>query len=163
MGKLASIIALLAPLAIALLLLGIYLKIDAMKLLAYAIFFVMFICIMFFIALPLFILSLGLAYRRVRWIARKNWEESKYMLIALLCQVIVAWVSIFVQNASWMEFWHMIGLFILNSALLLNLFGECYTYTAIADSDAGIGAFLLGATAYGVYVINLLEKLGWLL
>ena len=163
MGRLATIVGLLAPLAAILLALGIIFRNEAMKILAYAIFFVMFICIVFFIVLPLFILSLGLAYRRVKLIARKSWEESKYMLIALLCQVAAAFFSIFVQNAPWIGFWHLIAIFIFNSILLLNLFGECYQYTAIADSDAGIGAFLLGATAYAIYVINLMEKMGWLI
>ena len=81
MGRLATIVGLLAPLAVFLLALSLILKNEAMKILAYAIFFVMFICIVFFIVLPLFILSLGLAYRRVKLIARKRWEESKYCLL----------------------------------------------------------------------------------
>ena len=167
MGRLTKIVAWLPLIGILLIGLGCMPEIlgDALsyvaKILGFAIIFMAILYVVIFILIPLFILAIGLVYRKqLRGIAKKAWEESKYMLIALGVQSVVAYLSILIQSFVKLGFWPLIGLFFLNSILLLNLAGECYAYTAVSDSDAGIAVFVLGSMMYGVYVYNLLSTLG---
>jgi len=158
MGRLSLVIALMPPIGLALLMLGLLLPDNSLKTIGSAILFTVAIYIVIVIVVPLFLLAVGLAYRGAyAW--RRSWEENKYMLAALAAQVFVGYVSIVMQSLSNLGFWERLGLWLLNSVLLLNLAGECYKHAATTDSDAEIVAAIAGCFMYALYVINLLEKL----
>lgn len=160
MSKVTISVSLLIPLGLLLLLLGFLLENEALKIASYAALFTAGLLISIFILIPLLILAVGLAYRgELRRVVKKNWEESKYMLISLGVQSATAYLSILIQTFMKLDFWALMGLFLLNSFLLLNLAGESYNYTATSDNDAGIAVAILGCLIYGVYVVTLLEKL----
>ncbi|MEM2182468.1 MAG: hypothetical protein QXK84_07235 [Nitrososphaerota archaeon] len=160
MSKITILASLLIPLGLLLLLLGFLFRNYILKIMSYAVLFTAGLLISIFILVPLLILAVGLAYRgELRRIIKKNWEESKYMLISLGLQAVTAYLSILIHAFMNVDFWVLMGLFILNSFLLINLGGESYNYTATSDNDAGIAVVILGCLIYGVYIVTLIEKL----
>ncbi|MEM2591134.1 MAG: hypothetical protein QXI60_00955 [Thermofilaceae archaeon] len=156
----AYIAAALIPVGLAMLLLSALLESHVLKLIGYGLLFAALIYVAIFILAPLVVLAFGLAYRGgARRAVRRAWEQNRYMLLALGVQCVTAYFSILLHVFTNLDFWLLIGLYLLNTFLLVNLAGECYNYTAM-NGDAGIAVIMLGNLMYGLYVATLLEEFG---